>query len=352
MNILGVTSMRNEGPYLLEWLAHHLGAGLNNFLVYSNDCEDGTDGMLALLNEAGVLTHVPHQPVPGKSIQWQAFQAAWKHDLRKAADWVLVSDVDEFLNIHVDGFTVPDLLRAMPEDIDGIVIPWRLFGHNDKLLIEDTPVTEQFTSSIPASAVYPPSATFFKTLFRAKGPFNQLGVHRPKQKPPAKAGLPKLVDGSGKVLPAEFVTQPQRISLYDIANGRALVEINHYAIRSVAAFLIKRARGLPNRRGKAVDLSYWVERNFNTETNTSIHSMSGATAKQLDRLRAIPGMAELHDRALAWHRDSFERLVLEPEEHRLLARIMTAGGSAVLSYDQQRQLVHWYQLAHDLPGIL
>lgn len=203
-----------------------------------------------------------------------------------------------------------------------------------------------------SGALYPPATSFFKTLFRAKGPFNQLGVHRPKQKPSEKARLPLMVDGSGNPLPWEFAATPQRISLYDISNGNALVELNHYAVRSAAAFLIKRARGLPNRTGKQVDLSYWVERNFNTEKNTSIHAMSTATQNAMDKLRAIPSVADLHDQAVQWHQNKFEELVLDPGERQLLARILTAGGSEVPPCDREWQVVHWYQLANGLPGIL
>ena len=161
-----------------------------------------------------------------------------------------------------------------------------------------------------------------------------------------------MVDGSGNPLPWEFAATPQRISLYDISNGNALVELNHYAVRSAAAFLIKRARGLPNRTGKQVDLSYWVERNFNTEKNTSIHAMSTATQNAMDKLRAIPSVADLHDQAVQWHQNKFEELVLDPGERQLLARILTAGGSEVPPCDREWQVVHWYQLANGLPGIL
>lgn len=347
MKLLGVTSMRNEGPYLLEWIAHHLGAGVSDFLVYSNDCEDGTDEMLSVLDEAGVLTHVPHQPKAGKSIQWQAFQAAWRHEARKRADWVLVSDVDEFLNIHTGAHKVADLLAAVPAQTDGVVIPWRLFGHNDRLTIEDEPVTRQFTRCIPDTCQYPVPATFFKTLFRSKGPFNQLGVHRPKQKPVERAGVPVFVDGSGAMLPEEFATAQHRLSLFDISNGRALVEMNHYAIRSAAAFLIKRARGLPNRSGKEVDLTYWVERNFNTEDNRSIEAMRPATEAAMQKLLAIPGLDQLHRQALNWHRARFDTLIADPIEHRLLVHILTAASSAVLPLETQRFLVRMYQRAYE-----
>ena len=33
--------MKNEGPYIVDWLAHHRVVGIDQVLVYTNDCEDG-----------------------------------------------------------------------------------------------------------------------------------------------------------------------------------------------------------------------------------------------------------------------------------------------------------------------
>jgi len=52
-----VTCMKNEGPFILEWLAYHRAIGVDDFLVYSNDCDDGTDTMLDLLQSRGLLQH-------------------------------------------------------------------------------------------------------------------------------------------------------------------------------------------------------------------------------------------------------------------------------------------------------
>ena len=59
VRFLAVTSMRNEGAFLLEWLAHHRAVGFTDVLVFSNDCDDGTDAMLDRLAQLGWLTHVP-----------------------------------------------------------------------------------------------------------------------------------------------------------------------------------------------------------------------------------------------------------------------------------------------------
>lgn len=346
MRALLVSTMRNEAPFVLEWVAHHLGAGFTDLLVYSNDCADGTDALLGALADAGVLTHVAHRPDPGKSVQWQALQAAWKHPLRRQADWVLVSDADEFLNVHAGDRSLAALIAALPRGTDAVALPWRFFGHNDVADFIDAPVTAQFTRAIPGDCTYPVQATFFKTLFRTDGPFNQLGVHRPKQKKTGKARLPRFADGSGETLPESFAAAADRLALYGTGVGRSLAEINHYAVRSAASFLVKRDRGLPNRASKPVDLDYWVTRCFNTEETLEIAAMAPATAAQLDRLRAIPGVPELHDAGVDWHIKRFNDLLRDPDMQRLYARVLTAGSSAVLSKSLQRRLVSDFATAN------
>lgn len=340
--ILVVTAMRDESPYLIDWIAHMRGAGVADFRIYSNDCSDGTDAMLDLLAEAGILTHCPHQPDPGASIQWQAFRDAWKSEQRKAAEWLLVCDVDEYPNIKIGG-QFADLLAALPEGADGLAMPWRLFGAMGQKRIADAPVTEVFTRSMTPGCPYPVCATFFKSLIRTRGPFNQLGVHRPSQKARAKAGLPLWVDGSGAVLPEFFAANPGRLSLHGLNAGRDLVELHHYSLRSMEAFLLKRLRGLPNHRERLVDLAYWVERNFNTVENCSIAPMAEQTAVARAELMAIPGLAELHEAGLAHHRAQFEKALTRPEIYGLLSQILLAGDSVEMRPDAARDLYRLYQ---------
>ncbi len=346
MRILSVTSVRDEGPYLLEWIAHHQGAGISDFLIFSNDCSDGTAQMLDVLQDSGIVTHVPQEKFENKSVQWQALQQAWKHPLRKQADWVLVSDVDEFLNIHTGNHTIPALLRAVQEETDAIVLPWRLFGHSGVVDLHDAPVTQQFTRCAPADLTFPIATGLFKTLLSTKGPFNQLGVHRPRQKSSDRAGLPVMVDGSGALLPDDMIANSKRLSLFGLRPGRALAEINHYAIRSAAAFMMKRARGLPNRTSKPVDLTYWAERNFNTETNDSILAMRNATDQKMQGLLALPGLRDLHIHAVAWHQTRFAELISDPEEQHLFTRLLLAGSSEVLPPDVQAKLIQMYRVAN------
>ena len=343
MRFLSVSSMRNEGPFLLEWLAHHLGAGFTDFLIYSNDCDDGTAALLDALDAAGIITHVPQIVAEGESPQWQALRAAWRHPLRRACDWAMVSDADEFINIHVGHGQLGELFAALPQDIDAIALPWRLFGNNGHMRFTDQPTTRLFTASAPVDCPYPVAATLFKSLFRLKGPFNQFGVHRPRQKTRAEAAQPIWVDGAGRPLPPAFTGNMQRLSLAGLPSGRALAECNHYSLRSAESFMVKRRRGLPNRSDKAIDLAYWVERNFNTIENRSIARMEPATRLQWARLFAIPGIRDLHSGAVAQHQARFLAQMLLREEQRLFGQIAVTGSSQIASAATIQDIFDWYR---------
>ena len=53
--VTAVTAMKNEGAFIVDWIAHHRAVGVDRFLVYTNDCEDGTDRLLDRLLVAGVV---------------------------------------------------------------------------------------------------------------------------------------------------------------------------------------------------------------------------------------------------------------------------------------------------------
>lgn len=344
MRILAATAVRNEGPYLLEWIAWHRLLGVTDFLFYSNDCNDGTDALLDALAGHGVVGHQTHQPPPGKSVQWNALRAAWRHDLRKAADWMLISDLDEFPVIHAGAGRFADLLAALPEGTDGVTLPWRLFGANGRVEISGRPVTQDFTRSAPDGMRYPIANTFFKSLFRPAA-FRSPGVHRPRHR---DGDGPRWVDGSGRVLPPEIGGNDRRLSLIGLNAGRQLAEMHHYSLRSAQGFIVKADRGLPNRTVKRIDLGYWVERNFNSQENKAALRLAPELDAEIAALRALPGVGALHDAALDWHRARFSELIATPEVYDIYADILLAQNSAVLPLIVQDGLLRQFmQLRHN-----
>ncbi|MFD1795033.1 glycosyltransferase family 2 protein [Paracoccus aurantiacus] len=338
MKILAATTVRNEAPYLLEWVAWHQLIGVTDILVYSNDCEDGTDRMLDLLAEQGVLTHERTERAPERSIQWSALNAAWKHPMRKAADWMLISDLDEFPVIHVGDGRLGDLLAALPGNTDAVALGWRLFGANGIVALADRAVTGQFTRSAPADMIQPIAATFFKSLFRPAA-FSRPGVHRPRHR---KDNQPVWVDGSGHALPPIIAGNDKRLSLVGVPDYRQLAEMHHYSLRSVQGFMTKAERGLPNRADKAIDLGYWIDRNFNSVENLAAQRMLPQLTRHIETLKALPGIASLHEAALGWHRDRFAAIVKTQAGYDLFGQLVHAHDSIVLPPALQRQLLRMF----------
>jgi len=339
VNILLISVMRDEGPHLIEWIAHHRALGVTDFLIYTNECTDGTVEMLRALAPFGV---VQRDNPGGGAPQWAALKAAWKTDQRKAADWILGIDCDEFIALKPPLTSLLDLIEAVG-DADAIALPWRLFGSSGERLLRNVPTTTLFTRAAPENIRYPASARHIKTLCRARGPFGQLGVHRPKLK---RGKTARWCNGSGEEMPEAFAQNEQTI--IDFAQNYAAkqVQLNHYSLRSAQSFMLKRARGLPNKTGKPIDLMYWAERNFNTVVDRSIVRHRARSAAVQREMLGVPGLADFQAKAHAHHHSRFAEILRDPIELTLYGRALLTGDSTVLSAAEQATLLRAVQAIH------
>lgn len=317
--VLIVTTMKNEGPFILEWLAYHRAIGVTDFLVYTNDCTDGTAEMFDLLQSKGMLTHAqnPYQQTDLKP-QHAAFQAAQSTDIAKAADWIICMDVDEFINVHVGDGTLKALFDAVPE-ATLISLTWRLFGNADISSFVDRPIIEQFDQSAPALCRKPHQAWGFKTLFRNLNHYKKFGVHRPKGLKPEYLDQINWVNGSGARMPDKMLRTGWRSSTSTI--GYDLVSLNHYSLRSAESFLVKRDRGRVNHVDRDQGLAYWFRMNHNAQTETSIRNKLPRFQDELARLMADPEIAAQHQKCTEAHRKRIAELLSATEYQNLYAEI-------------------------------
>ncbi|MEW9920656.1 glycosyltransferase family 2 protein [Marimonas sp. MJW-29] len=343
MTHLAILCVRNEAAFLLEWLGHHRAVGFDDFLVFSNDCQDGTDLMLDRLAEMGLLTHVRNTgPYDKGGIQFTALKAAAKMEQVKQADWILPLDIDEFVNIHTGDHTLSALHAALP-DATAITLTWRLFGISGITRYEDTPILDTFTRCAPAIMHWPWRASMFKTLYRNDGTYRKPGVHRPRD--PVKSRLPEArwFDGAGRPLPDLFKTT-RLFSDYGQDNY-ALAQLNHYPIGALESFVLKADRGRAVHSDHILGLDYVVERNFNTETDTSIQSLSGPRNAEHARLMADATLAALHEKAAAWRRARFEELLQQDDYRALFGRLLMCPPSQPLPRDAAQFLLRHALLA-------
>ncbi|MEL6207090.1 MAG: glycosyltransferase family 2 protein [Pseudomonadota bacterium] len=258
-----VSTLKNEGPYLVEWLAYHKAIGVTDITLFSNDCTDGTNLMLDRLAQMGELSHFDNPIGPGIDPQRRAYSRAGKMEAVREADYVLIVDADEFVNVHVGGETAPGPARTLPALIDAcghpdaISLCWRLMGSGGTTHWVDAPVLGRF----PRGSAFDPPANGmvwgFKTLFRPAA-FDYFGVHRPKFDRKVRQTIPlvRWVNGSGDDMGPRIAEKGWRFNADTLGTRHA--HINHYAIKSREEFLLKRLRGTANSKDKSrIDLDYW-----------------------------------------------------------------------------------------------
>lgn len=347
LKFLAILTVRNEAAYLLEWLAHHRAVGITDFLVFSNDCQDGTDAMLDRLAALGHLTHLRNEePYDKGGIQFTALKRAAKLDVLRDADWILPLDIDEFVNIHAGDGTLPDLLRALP-DATAITLTWRLFGSSDRVRYDDRPVTRSFVRTAPAVMHWPWRAAMFKTLYRNDGIYAKPGVHRPRSPDKTRLDQARWFDCEGRELDDQFKTR-RIFSNYGRPNYR-FAQLNHYPLGSMENFIVKADRGRAVHSDHMLDVDYWVERNFNTDTDTSIHRMAQATRTHHDILSADATVAALHEAAVQWRKHRFARLMEQEPFRALFARLLMTPPSRPIAPESARTLTGFANLGRSKP---
>lgn len=305
-----VGTAKNEGPYLLEWVAHHLEVGFTDIALYQNDSDDLTHEILRGLAGIGAIRYAPN-PAPAGAHQIRAYTRAARLPAYGAADLAMALDLDEMLVVKVGAGRLADLVQAAP-DFDAMTINWRLFGHSGKKLIGFDLQSERFTMcDYPLGGADHFNA--WKALFRPQL-FARPGVHMPPDLETEAEGL-RIVNGSG--LPREAY----QIRNYNSTDpgGQALVQINHYLLRDLDSFLLKSRRGSAHQDHRIIGLRYWAMRNRNYVRDTAILPFVPRIRARMAALDQASGgrLMRLRRQAIARHKARAEALRDDPEAARL-----------------------------------
>ncbi|MGV6850122.1 MAG: glycosyltransferase family 2 protein [Marinibacterium sp.] len=305
-----VVCMKDEAPYIVEWVAYHRAIGVDNFLIYTNDCSDGTDAILARLQEMGHVQHRTNDSWKGKSPQQHALNQSLREPVIRDAKWIAHIDVDEFINIRCGTGTLDDLYARIP-DATNVAMTWRLFGHGGVHTLDERFVIDQFDHCAPAYCPKPHTVWGFKSLFRNIGAYDKISCHRPNKLKPKFRNRVKWVNGSGQDMSGEVLDNGWRNSRKSI--GYDLVQLNHYALRSAESFLIKRQRGRALHVDRSIGLNYWIRMDWGDARDQTIKRNLPRLRAEYDRLMADPRLRALHAAGRDWHTKKAKALHENPE---------------------------------------
>ena len=278
------SAMRNEGPFLFDWIAYHRSIGFDRICIVTNDCTDGSYPLLKKLSEAGVIEHFDQTVPRGVSPQKSAVQLINGKDYLSTGDWAIFLDADEYLNIKVGDGKVSDFAGYLEDrSAQGMLINWRLFGDSGQKIFNGSYVCNDFTRCEVESS-YSQFKTFFKVGAGTQG-FSPL-LHRCLLAPEVN-GFSDFLTGSGarlgEVGPPKAIRRHKSwlingdepfAYLMGAEIGYDIAQVNHYIVRDPTSFRLKKERGRgykarSNFNNRHTD-RFYGEKNRNEATDRSI----------------------------------------------------------------------------------
>lgn len=322
--LLTFTVMKNEGPFVLEWVAYQRVFGADRLLILTNDCDDGTDRLCERLMELGIAQHAPNPCAMGQKyvskarhphivgLEFGRYFEAWKR-----AEYILLCDVDEFPVVHVGDGTVDALLDAAGAP-DVVSLSERMFGADEHVAFDERPLIERFTRCSSSNPGRWRARKGLKSICR-NDPRIDIRNHRPLVAPEVAADI-RWVDGAGAPFPDE--ARAEHVKGLDVRGRYELGAIHHYVLRSMESFLVKVARGdAVAQYEDRLDYIYFKRRNRVDEENTAAHRLLPEVKAEIARMMRDERLAHLHWRAVRHHRAKIHALKEQPPFADLFAKI-------------------------------
>ena len=215
-----LATARNEGLYLLEWVAYHQVIGFEKLIIYSNDNTDGSDELLSALHDAGQITWIRNSveaaAVPsGRPMVTHSSVASRPEVLDYA--WTLVIDLDEFFvpDAETFGSVLEFLDWSERRKVDAIAINWLLVGANGQTRWRDEPMSVRFRNA------YQALRPAIKTMSRARRVIHSFPHHPVPYYPESLS----------------YLTATGQPHIYDPAVGPARITTSNRRARGHPAFL-------------------------------------------------------------------------------------------------------------------
>ncbi|MDZ4086213.1 MAG: glycosyltransferase family 2 protein [Tabrizicola sp.] len=326
-SLVVLSTMKDEGPFVVEWVAHHLALGFTELMVYTNDCSDGTDTLLKRLEAMDTGVHHRENVIPkGMKPHPSMLKAAAEEPLIVNSDWVLVIDADEFMVINHPSGTLDGLvtdLNAM--DAHAIVMTWRIFGSSGVRDWSRAPITDQFTRAAPE---FWNKGWGTKTMLRFDAAHQRLGMHRPVIKEKFREtdypDSQHWVNGSGRPLEEWFKFRGWRSIRRTV--GYDWAQINHYAIKSMDAYTLRKFRGNANGKLTKYGSDYWSLQDRNEVEDLKIARHRDRRERIMAALLQDDEVRALHEAAHARAEARLAEIRLSPDYQTMVDDLITGSG--------------------------
>ncbi len=223
--------IKNEAPYIKEWIEYHKLVGVEKFYIYDNESTDNTKEILSAYIKSG---EVIYKSFPGERMQCKAYNHAVKN-YKFECKYIAFIDIDEFIlpltnkNIFE---TVEDKLKGNPKT-SGLAVQWLIFGSSGHKTQPNGLVIENYTLCAQEEFDY---NKYVKTIANPR----KINYFTDPHFPVYYKGFHNI-NSNGEIIKGS-----------ETNNKRCYkdIRINHYFTKSYEEFIRKRERGRSTSKGK------------------------------------------------------------------------------------------------------
>ena len=293
-----VTSARNEGLYLIDWVSYHRSIGFEQIFVYSNDNEDGSDDILQILANANYIIWVRN--ITGEYCRPQA--KAYGHAFGLSDEviryrWTAVIDLDEFIVLDPSEFNGLKNFLTVHEDrgSDVIHLNWNMMTSCKKVKYDPRPVFERFNFRTVDANMHT------KCIFKTK-----IAMHSSPHYPIIPSWQPvKHVNADGSSFNSTI-----NMALSDTPMIKPAC-VNHYYYKSKEEFVVKfsRSRGFDMIDKKLTrTVPEDLAKDFHNQFISDDIIIDETILSNIDKFNSyhsqifnLPGMRESFERCQRWY---------------------------------------------------
>lgn len=142
---LGITAIvKNEAPYIKEWIEFHKLVGVEKFYIYDNE---STDDLIEVIQPYINANEVVYKYFPGECAQNAAYQDSIENNSNKVRFMAFI-DLDEFIT-PLKHITITEYIKNIENKIghkiDALGVNWLIHGFNGHFHKPDGLVCENFS---------------------------------------------------------------------------------------------------------------------------------------------------------------------------------------------------------------
>lgn len=212
--------LKDETPYLIEWIEHHLKIGVEYFVLYDNNSAIPAKQTLDTYIKRGIVEVLDCKITNAPQLKTYMHCLYQMHD---HTDWIAYIDIDEFIVLKKHG-DMHSFLENY-KNVAGVCLNWMIYTANNHILKPEGTVMQNYTESV--SNYFPPNR-HVKSIVQPK----HVNIIDNPHYPQYNAGCYSVNE--------RYVYVPYACSEF----SNEVAQVNHYFTKSFEEWLGKLGRGL------------------------------------------------------------------------------------------------------------